>query len=187
MDAWATTTPTTGFPLPAFDAPIESDATQSAILPKCARVRASMWLAASASNPGQAQRAWLDSGIALLPAGVLWDAVKLDAWLVHQAVGDSAPELVRGVLAGLGIDGPVIAERSRPYYVLVPVGTAAIWDAHGTECLSVATYLTVPAISRTRPPGPYWLQPPDGSGGLCDPDVLRPLIEAAVGPREVTS
>lgn len=124
------------------------------------------WLAKADPDPEHAKR-WLSSArILLLPLGRLWDVVKV-------------PRL-RGLAAvEMGVDGPVIHDPAgQAVFFLVPVGTAIVWDVDGTVCLGDACYLATPVPVVKTPPGPHWLQAPDGSGQLVDPETLRDALTA---------
>ncbi|MET8346764.1 hypothetical protein [Streptomyces microflavus] len=81
-----------------------------------------------------------------------------------------------------GTCGPVIEDRdSGLLYWLVPPGSTAGWDYHGFGlCIGAPYTLTLPALSHTEPPGPYWLRPCI-SDRLVPPQQLRPLLYK-VGP-----
>lgn len=124
------------------------------------------WLAAADPDPDHAERWWAAQGVALLPLGTNWEVVRVIS-------RDS-----RTLAECANVEGPVIHDpRGHAVYFLVPLGTARTWRMPGTECLSTACYLAVPALSRvTGARGPYWLQPPDGSGRLVDPETLASAL-----------
>ncbi|MER5973003.1 hypothetical protein ABT112_25280 [Streptomyces sp. NPDC002055] len=129
------------------------------------------WLAAADPDPVHADRWWDTMQVALLPVGQKWDAVRLGA--------DDGIRITQRD----DITGPVIHDSyGRIAYVLVPRGTSATWQVDGTECFGELCYLAVPAPERTEPPGPYWLQAPDGSGLLTDPATLAAAL-ADHGPQ----
>ncbi|MFD7763591.1 hypothetical protein [Streptomyces microflavus] len=82
----------------------------------------------------------------------------------------------------LGTCGPVIEDRnSGLLYWLVPPGTASTWGYHGFGlCVGAPYTLTLPALTHSEPPGPYWLRPCI-SDRLVPPQQLRPLLYQA-GP-----
>lgn len=134
-------------------------------MPVDASTAAREWLAAADPNPDHAHR-WMGAvQIVLLPLGTMWDAVKAPSTLAMSAVR-----------AGI-LTGPIVADAGALFF-LVPVGTHRTWNVIGTECLGTACYLATPAPERTSPPGPHWLQPPDGSGQLVDAAALRAALEA---------
>lgn len=118
------------------------------------------WLASADPDTTHAYVWWQGRGIALMPLGRLWDAIKAD----HHP-GTPLPP------------GPIIADLDgHVFYALVPVGTATTWDVPGTEALGDTAYLTIPALNRTASPGPHWLQPPTAPGQLVDPDELQTVL-----------
>ncbi|MFJ7063385.1 hypothetical protein ACIQVA_38000 [Streptomyces microflavus] len=76
-----------------------------------------------------------------------------------------------------GSCGPVIEDRSAGWlYWLVPPGTASTWDYHAFGlCIGSPHTLTLPALDRGEPPGPYWLRP-CVSDRLVPPQQLRALL-----------
>lgn len=121
------------------------------------------WLASADPEPAHAHRWWSAGEVALVPVGRAWDIVRIDR---QNRLSEPLP-----------VDGPVISDvGGRVFYALVPVGTAVSWDVPGTEALGDTAYLTIPALGRTQPPGPYWLQPPVEPGHLVDPSQLRTAV-----------
>ena len=103
----------------------------------------------------------------LLPLGRVWDAVK-----VPRRQGLAVVES--------GIEGPVIYDPAGQFvFFLVPPGTYVMWQLEGTSCLGDACWLSTPVPEVTHPPGPHWLQPPDGSGKLVDAEALRSALVTA--------
>ncbi|MFH8797098.1 hypothetical protein [Streptomyces sp. NPDC017941] len=142
------------------------------------------WLAHTASDPGAVYRAWNKDGVALLPLGRRFDAVRVPCERLHAAVGSDDPQTVATVLRSW-LDGPVIRDLRNsmgPYYVLIEPD--AIWE--GTEeCLRLETYLYLPR------PGvlslhAHWVVTPARPGYLCDPEHLAALL-ATAEPLEVES
>ncbi|GHF51193.1 hypothetical protein GCM10010359_61940 [Streptomyces morookaense] len=114
---------------------------------------------------------------AILRTGILFEAVRLPASMVHHHAGSSERDDVERALRTAGIDSAVIADPARRwYYALVPPGTATTWHEPGTEVLGQGHYLGVPAPHQAEPPGAHWLlTPPDSQSALCPPDSLREL------------
>ncbi|WP_414168749.1 hypothetical protein ACMATS_21455 [Streptoverticillium reticulum] len=144
---------------------------------------ASRWLLSRETHPYLAREAWMRDTVAVLQAGLHFDAVLLPAHVVHRLTGTSEMAAVERVFRVAGIDGAVIVDRpNRGYTVLVPPGTSTTWHVPGIDCLGKdhpRGYVRVPAPHRAEPPGAYWLlTPPDDSAGLCDVDALRKLIGA---------
>ncbi|MFG2734345.1 hypothetical protein ACGFX7_05940 [Streptomyces harbinensis] len=120
--------------------------------------RAAEWLVSACRDP-EGRLRWLASaGQAILPLGICWDAVRIPA-----GTSPLPP-------------GPIAQDPLGALYALVPVGTAATWSARDTEPMGAPRYLQLPAPHRTGPPGIYWVQPPDGSGLLVDPDELHQAL-----------
>lgn len=131
----------------------------------------SQWLATADPAPDRAAL-WLShTGIVVLPLGRLFDAVKVSTDTGHE------------ILAA-GLDGPVICDpHPQAVYFLVPPGTAAEWPNDSTSaCLGDTAYLTIPVPARVTPPGPYWMQAPDGRGHLVEADALAELLAATAAP-----
>lgn len=57
--------------------------------------------------------------------------------------------------------GPVIEDpESGWFYWLVPPGSADRWTPHShAVCLGAPHTITLPALNRSAPPGPYWFRP----------------------------
>lgn len=136
---------------------------------------ASEWLASADPDPGRAQLWMSQTRIVMLPLGSLFDAVR-----VPTAVGES--------IVDAGLEGPVVRDpRGSVDYFLVPPGTAGIWvtpkGVADVTCLGTATWLTVPSLPVTTPPGAHWIQAPDGSGQLVDPERLADALARVAGGR----
>ncbi|GHE47766.1 hypothetical protein GCM10018785_16720 [Streptomyces longispororuber] len=141
------------------------------------------WLAQAAPDSNGAWAEWLDHGVALLPLGRRFDAVRVPAARIHAAVGSDQPQMVADALESW-LEGPVLRDlRSSlgPYYVLIEPG--ADWDGPD-ERLSTNTYLGVP-----RPGQPTmltrWIVEPSQPGCLCDVRRLRALLATAEPLRTV--
>ncbi|WP_299541998.1 hypothetical protein [uncultured Streptomyces sp.] len=128
---------------------------------------AAAWLATADPDPDHAARWFESAGIVLLPLGTVWSAVRCGE---HD-----------GLAAAATVTGPVIHDPAgRAVYFLIPP-TTTTWDVAGSHLLGVACWLTVPAPVTTQPPGPYWIQPPDGSGRLVDVAALAAALTARQG------
>ncbi|MEV0443224.1 hypothetical protein AB0I84_06890 [Streptomyces spectabilis] len=135
---------------------------------------AACWLAEADPNPGKVWAEWEKHGVALLPLGRRFDAVRVPAERVHDVVVSDETETVAKVLRAW-LDGPVIRDfRSSlgPYYVLI--APDADWDGPA-ERLTTGTYLGVPrpghATMLSR-----WVVLPPHPGALCDSRYLRTLL-----------
>lgn len=131
------------------------------------------WLASAASDPEACRWEWERNplGVALLPAGRLWDVL-----ILPDRLGDRA----RAALVGIaGPPGPVLADLGeRRLGFFVPPGTAGRWADTGVRGAGYGTWIVVPypgrSTSRLR-----WVVPPDGTGRLTDPVALEAAIQEA--------
>ncbi|MEU5432958.1 hypothetical protein AB0G73_06215 [Streptomyces sp. NPDC020719] len=143
-----------------------------------ARAAITNWLASAHDTPTRARREF-DVGIALVPTGTKFDAIRLPAPVVHAAAGSSAPEAVVAFLAeGLKV-GAVIHDAYGVgvwYYALVPPGTYDHWRVPGVECLAPGTWLGVPRLDFLPRPGPHWALPPRAVGSVCDARAVAALV-----------
>ncbi|GGO54274.1 hypothetical protein [Streptomyces lasiicapitis] len=136
------------------------------------------WFARAHPVPRQAMSEWANHGIALLPLGERFDAIRVPGRLVHAAVGTTRAEVVEQALADW-LHGPVICDTrtgSGCYYALVAPDAA--WEGPGDR-LRTGTYLAVPRIGKQVSPVTYWAVPPQRRGQLCDPAHLHALLATA--------
>lgn len=130
----------------------------------------------------QAHAEWNTRGVALLPLGVRFSVVRLPEHLVHAALGTTDPDEVATRLTEQ-LDGPVIHDTysvGHPYYPLIQWHAGVVWESSDdAPCLGEGTYMGVPHISRTTPPGTHWLVPPRREGDLCQPEAVQRLIQHA--------
>ncbi|MEV0498102.1 hypothetical protein AB0I84_10930 [Streptomyces spectabilis] len=141
------------------------------------------WLAEADASPGRVWAQWERYGVALLPLGCRFDAVRVPPEQVHEAVGSEEAETVATVLAAW-LGGPVIRDfRSSmgPYYVLIAPGSD--WGGPG-ERLTTGTYLGLPrpghATMLSR-----WVVLPPHPGALCDTRCLCTLLASSDSLRVV--
>ncbi|MFF4588820.1 hypothetical protein [Streptomyces sp. NPDC001388] len=139
------------------------------------------WLARAHPVPQRPRREWATQGVALLPLGERFAAVRMPADVVHAAVetGDHDEVAVRlGTLLG----GSIIYDRrvsGGTYYALVQGHTGLVWPYEDTAaCLSFGTYLGVPRLDQQQPPGTYWVVPPRYEGDLVPPRSIVALLQA---------
>ncbi|MFG2789467.1 hypothetical protein [Streptomyces sp. NPDC048419] len=134
------------------------------------------WLASVAPDPEACRREWERNplGIALLPAGKVWDVLILPSELGYPTL-----DVLTRIL---GRPGPVLADFGDARMgFLVPPGTAARWLGTGIRTAGAGTWIVVPYPGRSTS-GVRWLVPPDGSGTLTDPALLElAMHEAAAG------
>ncbi|MFD9561049.1 hypothetical protein [Streptomyces sp. NPDC059994] len=136
------------------------------------------WLASAHHVPAQARREF-DVGIALVPTGGKFDAIRLPAPVVHSAAGSQDPDAVASFLAEVLKDGAVIHDAYGVgvwYYALVPPGTHTHWQVAGVECLRPGTWLGVPRVDLTARPGPHWALPPRTVGSVCAARAVADLV-----------
>ncbi|CAM5288424.1 hypothetical protein SALBM135S_03616 [Streptomyces alboniger] len=149
----------------------------------------SAWLAEAQASPQLAHKEWITGGVALLPCGSTFDAVRLPETLVQAAVNSTDAHEVATRLQRC-LDGPVIHD-SRPglYYALMrPEGTRRRWPyQEQAPRLSDGSYLGVPRLEREEPPGTHWVVPPQFEGDLCEPAAVARLITAGWRASEATT
>lgn len=139
------------------------------------------WLLRAADDPGQAIYEWRERGVTLLRCGRTFAAVRIPAALVYVALDTADPEII-AVEVPHALGGPVIwdARPEGPFYALIQWHAGLVWDgAEDTPCLSIDSYLGVPALDRTGPPGDHWVVPPRNDEQLCRPETVRHFIQRA--------
>ncbi|MGW0461152.1 putative ATP-grasp-modified RiPP [Streptomyces tendae] len=139
----------------------------------------SEWLVRSDPSPERARREWAAQGVALLPLGERFAAVRMPASVVHTAVQSEDGDQV-AVSLGESLGGSIIYDRrvaGGTYYALVQGHAALVWPYGDVAvCLGRGTYLGVPRIDRQQPPGTYWVVPPRYEGDLCAPRAITALV-----------
>ncbi|MFF8656839.1 hypothetical protein [Streptomyces huasconensis] len=147
------------------------------------------WLAHAQRAPEQARREWTETGVALLPLGTRFVAVRLAADLVHAAVDTTHPQELAARLIRL-LNGPVIFDgraMGGTYYALMRPRIGSPWTHQDVAPrLGVGTYLGVPRLDRRKPPGTYWTVLPRFEGDLCAPRAVESLIVHAVSASQET-
>lgn len=138
------------------------------------------WLSRAHPVPAQAYAEWSNCGVALLPCGKQFAAVRVPSPLMHEAVGSENADEVKAALQTM-LSGPVLIDYrgtgAGVYFVLVQWHAGLVWEPDDeAPCLTTDTYLGVPLITRTEPPGPHWVIPPSFDGHLCQPRLVRELI-----------
>lgn len=156
------------------------------------RLAAEHWLLSTlpAGGRDRARMEWRELGVAMLPLGTLFSAVRVPGRLVHAVVGTKAPAEADAFLSAALDGGPVICDPHGPrYYVLVPGSVprtwsqaAAEWRSQDVEVLGHETILGVPALNAVDPEAPeyasYWSVPLPSAGMLCRPLAVARLIAA---------
>lgn len=125
-----------------------------------------------------------EGGVALLPLGTLYSAVRIPEHLVHAVAGSTEPAAVDEFLARALLGGPVICDPSgRRYYALVPASTATRWRHGDADCLGRGTHLGVPRLDALEPDpqawASYWAVPMPSAGVLCEPEAVAQLVVVA--------
>ncbi|SDJ69922.1 hypothetical protein [Streptomyces indicus] len=135
------------------------------------------WLVSVAPDPEACRWEWERNphGVALLPAGRLWDVLILPGELGYPTLDILTRCLDR--------PGPVLADFGDARMgFFVPEGTAGRWVGTGVRGAGRGTWIVVPYPGRASGGGVRWLIPPDGSGTLIDPSLLElAMHEAAAG------
>lgn len=174
------------------------------VVPAClARVTAEEWLLAAHPAPDQARTEWRERGIALLPLGTPFSAVRIPGRLVEAAAGTDDPREVDAFLEDALEGGAVICSpHGLRYYTLVAASGPDTWHTAtgdglplGLDWLGRDTYLGVPRLDAMGATGralaSYWAVPLVSAGALCSPPDLARLVAAGVrrlgdayGPRK---
>ncbi len=156
------------------------------------RLAAGHWLLAAHASPRFARTQWQTHGVALLPLGALFSAIRIPGRLVQAVVASTDPCDIDAVLDETLGGGPVICDVHGPrYYALVPASVPRTWrqavedwQAHEVACLGHGAYLGVPRPDAVEFPlhrgGSYWSVPVESVGSLCKPLAVARLIAAGV-------
>ncbi|MCX4642844.1 MULTISPECIES: hypothetical protein [unclassified Streptomyces] len=135
------------------------------------------WLASVAPDPDACRWDWEGNplGVALLPAGRLWDVLILPGELGYPTLDVLTRVIDR--------PGPVLADFGDARMgFFVPSGTVTRWLGTGVRGAGRGTWIVVPHPLPGRAAGGVrWLIPPDGSGTLTDPTVLELAMHEAAG------
>ncbi|MFF9582511.1 hypothetical protein [Streptomyces achromogenes] len=103
---------------------------------------------------------------------------------MHEAVGSDDHQAV-ATAARTELRGPLIRDvlaTGPTYWALTEYHTGVTWvDVARTPLLGWGTYLGVPDITVTEPPGPYWVEPPRWRGDLCYRPTLFDFIMRGAG------
>lgn len=140
------------------------------------------WLADSYGQPEQVRAEWRDRGVALIPIGRIFDAIRLPEPVVFAAT-DTEEQDYEHADAALAecLGGPVIHDgHGRNYYAIVPAGTVAEWrySGLGVECLGPETHFGVPAvdIQGYDPTHPNYWATLGGPSRYCAPESVALLV-----------
>ncbi|KWT56447.1 hypothetical protein ADL21_39795 [Streptomyces albus subsp. albus] len=131
------------------------------------------WLVTAAADPDACRWEWERNplGVALLPAGRLWDVL-----IVPGALGRPTLDVLTRVTER---PGPVLGDfgDARTGF-FVPPGTAARWLGTGVRGAGGGSWIVVPYPGRATG-GVRWLVAPDGTGRLTEPAVLELAMHEA--------
>ncbi|WP_436985069.1 hypothetical protein [Streptomyces sp. enrichment culture] len=149
------------------------------------------WLltALPASSRDHARLDWEQHGVALLPLGTLFSAVRIPGRLLTTLTGSNESSVLDDLLSHALGGGPVICDpRFFRHYALVPPSMPRTWREAvddwrvlDVDCLGRGSHLGVPRVDteeRTRAPAPYWAVPMDSAAALCRPLAVARLIAA---------
>lgn len=148
------------------------------------------WLLSTHPTPRQARTEWTKAGVALLPLGTLFSAVRIPGRLVLTLASTVAPAEADSFLADALDGGPVICDPRGPrYYALVPASmpltwrrAADDWRMLDVDILGRETYLGVPRVDAVeldpRTHSSYWSVPMPSAAMLCQPLTVAQLIAA---------
>ncbi|MFJ4873990.1 hypothetical protein ACIP93_02030 [Streptomyces sp. NPDC088745] len=125
------------------------------------------WLAHISDAPAQVHAEWTERGVAVLPLGRRFDAVRVAGVLVRAALATNA-------VAGRPL---ILDPHSDVYYALVPPQTTETWTCAFGICLGRGAWLGVPHPDRIGAPGPHWTSPVREEPPLCTAPGVRALIE----------
>ncbi|MFE5818819.1 hypothetical protein [Streptomyces sp. NPDC056479] len=134
------------------------------------------WLAAAAVDPRSCKRQW-DRGAdaVLLEAGRLWDVLS-----VPEHLGLSTLDLLSR--ARRRTCGPVLMNSgARRVGFFVRPAPSTEWTGAGVRHVSRGSWVAVPPPYQSGGWRLEWLLPPDGTGALYDPDVVRLALSEAGG------
>ncbi|MFJ8636707.1 hypothetical protein [Streptomyces sp. NPDC093568] len=134
------------------------------------------WLAAAAADPRSCKRQW-DGGAdaVLLEAGRLWDVLS-----VPEHLGLRTLEFLDR--ARRRACGPVLMNSgARRVGFFIPPAAAGEWSGRGVRHVGRGAWVAVPPPYQSGGWRLEWLWPPDGTGALYDPDVVRLALREAGG------
>lgn len=157
------------------------------------RLAAEHWLLSTLAEHrrARARLEWRDGGVAMLPLGTLFSAVRLPIRLITAITGPLKLHEIDVFLADALDGGPVICDLNGPrYYALVPASVPRTWRdaAHewrdaDADVLGRDTLLGVPPLDATElnpaARASYWSVPMESMGMLCAPLKAARLIAAA--------
>ncbi|MEU6097997.1 hypothetical protein [Streptomyces sp. NPDC047079] len=131
------------------------------------------WLAAATPDPRAGKRGWHPGdGTVLMEAGRHWDLVSVPRQLGLLTLDILWYDPVR-------TPGPTLVDSAaRRVGFLVPADPAVHWYGEGVRRAGAGSWVAVPPPDRS--PSPLeWIVPPDGSGALHSPLMLRLALREA--------
>ncbi|MFF4040565.1 hypothetical protein [Streptomyces sp. NPDC001816] len=158
------------------------------------RLATKHWLLSTLHPEGRdrARMEWQEQGVALLPLGTLFSAVRLPGVLVQALAASTDPEDIDAFLEEALKGGPVICDPSGlRYYALVPASVPRTykeaidkeWRPNDVDVLGRDSYLGVPPVDAVehRPHTSYWSVPMPSAAELCGALTVARVIAAGVG------
>jgi hypothetical protein len=157
------------------------------------RLATEHWLLSTLPDAGRdrARLEWQEHGVAMLPLGTLFSAVRIPGSLIMTITGNAALNDIDAFLSDALNGGPVICDpHGKRYYALVPASVPVTWHQAADEwrasmevdCLGRGTYLGVPKVDAAEPNpaarASYWSVPMSSAAMLCQPLAVARLIAA---------
>lgn len=155
------------------------------------------WLARAHSDPAQAAAKWRTDGLAVMPLGVRYSAVRVPDTAVATVSGLRERGQWDAYLCDV-VGGPVICDPvGHRYYLLVArraeeawAHLAESWRTVGIGLLGDGVVLGMPSPYTGPDPlrrASYWASPAPRAGVLCPPLAVLQLIDAALTAQAVES
>ncbi|MFE3378681.1 hypothetical protein [Streptomyces anulatus] len=138
------------------------------------------WLLGCFPDPAEAAAQWAAGrGVAVLPCGKVFSAVRVPTRFVQAAARATDPVGEDAYLAAVLMGGPVICDRYAGWhYALVPPSDGARWDVAETLWLGPGAVVGVPRPDITSDSGEriYWSVPVSSPGDLCAPPAVSQIV-----------
>ncbi|MEF2529098.1 MULTISPECIES: hypothetical protein [Streptomyces] len=143
------------------------------------------WYAGARRDRAEAYAAWRTCGVAVLPLGERFEAIRFPQALAAAAVGCTTTTIVNLAFAD-ALEGPIIHDpRGGNYYLLVAPGTRTRWNRthqRRAECLGADTQLGVPHPTHHHPTPArplYWANPHTPQTPFCRTAAANLLLRIA--------
>lgn len=158
------------------------------------RLATEHWLLSTLPEAGRdrAREEWQELGVAMLPLGGLFSAIRIPGYLVVALTASTEADELDAFLAQVLQGGPVICDpHGTRYYALVPASIPRTiskkklddWRKADIECLGRHSYLGVPRVDAVecdpQQRASYWSVPMESAATLCSPLLVGRLIGAA--------